>query len=510
MTTPPTPTRRRNPLRVILLSVLAVTLICCGGAVALGTWVLTSGTTDTFDKIEFANRLAIPPLAPSQIDAKGRRVFELAAKPGTHDFGAGRRVDTWGFNGAYLGPTLRATRGEQVVVNVRNGLDVDTSVHWHGMHLPAAMDGGPHQPVRAGGNWAPTWKVDQPAATLWYHPHPHGETAKHVYRGLAGMFIVDDEKSPPLPNRYGVDDIPVIVQDKKFSREGDELDDAPGFLSGIGILGDEIAVNGTLAPYLDVTTDKVRLRVLNGSTARSYNFGFSDDRPFALIATDGGLLERPVRTERLNLSPGERAEIVVDVRPGEQTVLRSYPPEVGNDLLRTRGGNDRFDVLQLRAAGQLEQTPALPQQLSTMERLDPATAAVTRRFKLSGHNINGEQMEMDRIDHVSTVDTNEVWEVVNSDGDFHSFHVHDVQFQILAVDGSKPPAHLSGWKDTIPVQDGRSYKLIMRFADYSDPNTPYMYHCHVLFHEDAGMMGQFVVVKPGEQAGRPISKSHQH
>ncbi len=504
MTSPTKP--KRGPLRVILFSFLAVTLLCCGGIVAVGAWVVSSGATDTFGKVDFANRLAIPPLAPSQVDAKGRRVFELRAQAGAHDFG-GRKAQTWGFNGAYLGPTLRATRGEQVVVNVRNGLDVDTSVHWHGMHLPAAMDGGPHQPVRAGGDWAPTWKVDQPAATLWYHPHPHGDTAKHVYRGLAGMFILDED-GPDLPNRYGVDDIPVIVQDKRFS--GDALNESAPFLSGVGILGPDIVVNGTLAPYLDVTTDKVRLRLLNGSNARAYNFGFSDNRSFALIGTDGGLLERPARMDRVQLSPGERAEIVVEVRPGERTVLRSYPPEVGGDILRSRGGSDRLDVLELRPAAQLEQTRALPEELSKVERMDPATAVVTRKFKLSGHAVNNEQMVMDRIDHVSTVDTNEIWEVFNNDGDFHTFHVHDVQFQVLSVSGAKPPAALSGWKDTVQVEDGKYYKLIMRFADYSDPFTPYMFHCHVLYHEDQGMMGQFVVVKPGEQAGRPISNSHQH
>lgn len=495
-------------MKRVLLIVLALVLICCGGAVAAGTWLYTRGTTDTFGEIEFSHPLAIPPLQEGVIDEKGRRVFELRAGAGTHDFGSGKTSPTWGFNGSYLGPTLRAAKGEQVLVKVSNDLPVDTSVHWHGMHLPAAMDGGPHQPVRSGGDWVPVWKLNQSAATLWYHPHPHGETADHVYRGLAGMFIVDDEQSSSLalPNRYGVDDIPVIVQDKNFSRG--KLDASASF-GGLGILGEDIVVNGTYAPYLDVTTSLVRLRVLNGSTARSYDFGFSDNRPFALIGTDGGLLSRSANLNRIQLSPGERAEIVVAVKPGERTVLRSHAPDLGGGIERFNGGDDRFDVLELRAAAQLEQSPALPEKLADIGRLDPASAAVTRKFKLSGHNINGSKMKMDRIDHVSTVDTTEIWEVFNNDGDPHSFHVHDVQFQILSINGRKPGPELSGWKDTISVQADRYYKLIMRFADYSDPNTPYMYHCHVLYHEDAGMMGQFVVVKPGEQAGRPTS-SHNH
>lgn len=500
--------RKRSPLRKVLLIVLGVILVCCGGAVAGVTWFVKQSSTDTFGKIDFSNPLAIPPLAQSRLDDKGRRVFELTAGPGTHDFGSGRTAATWGFNGAYLGPTLRASAGEQVLVNVNNTLEVDTSVHWHGMHLPAAMDGGPHQPVRAGGHWAPTWKVDQPATTLWYHPHLHGETAKHVYRGMAGMFILDDPQASALdlPKSYGVDDIPVIVQDKKFS--GDELDDSPGFMSGLGIMGDDIVVNGTLAPYLDVETSLVRLRLLNASNARTYNFGFDDDRSFALIGTDGGLLESPVTLDRIQLSAGERAEIVVEMRAGDRAILRSYQPDLGTDIGWFNGSSDRFDVLELRAAARLDTSPALPQRLTDIDRLDPGSAVVTREFKLAGHNINGDEMDMGRIDHVATVNTTEIWEVFNNDGDAHSFHVHDTQFQILKLNGQAPPPELSGWKDTISVHEGQHYRLIMRFSDYTDPNTPYMYHCHVLQHEDAGMMGQFVVVNPGEQPGRPVHDSH--
>ncbi len=488
-----------------------VLLLCCGGAVAGAFWVLGGAKVDTFGKVDFTNRLAIPPLAASHVDEQGRRVFDLRAQEGTHDFGSGRVSPTWGFNGDYLGPTLRAASGEQVLVNVRNGLAEETTVHWHGMHLPPAMDGGPHQQVAAGGQWAPGWSVNQPAATLWYHPHQHGQTASHVYRGLAGMFILDDPQSAALalPKAYGVDDIPLIVQDKKFESSG-KLDDSTGFLSGLGILGDQIVVNGTHSPYLEVSTSLVRLRVLNASNARSYDFGFADGRAFALIGTDGGLLPAPAELKRVQLAAGERAEIVVSLRPGENVVLRSFPPDLGGGIERLNGGDDQFDVLQLRAAPQLTQSPALPEKLVPLQRLDPASASVTRKFKLAGHNINGSGMEMNRIDFTATVDSTEIWEVFNNDGDPHSFHVHDVQFQVVSLNGAAPPPHLSGWKDTVAVAADTYLKLIMRFADYSDPNVPYMYHCHVLYHEDAGMMGQFAVVKPGEQAGSPMAHAAHH
>ncbi|MQA25875.1 MAG: multicopper oxidase domain-containing protein [Micromonosporaceae bacterium] len=485
-------------------------LLCGVGAAGFG-WLWSSAALSTAGEVDFSNRLAVPPLAPSRVDGEGRRVFNLRAGEGRHDFGNGP-VKTWGFNGDYLGPTLRAKRGEQVVVNVRNGLAEDTTVHWHGMHLPAKMDGGPHQMVRPGETWSPRWRVDQPASTLWYHPHPHGQTAEHVYRGLAGMFIVDDPKtsSADLPSQYGVDDIPVLVQDKQF--DGERLDESTSQTSGVGILGDTIAVNGTVAPYLDVTTEQVRLRLLNGSTARVYDFGFADERPFALVGTDGGLLPAPQHTKRVALSPGERAEIVVTMRAGERAVLRSFPPPLGLDPLSSRftGGDDTLDVLQLRAAKRLADRPEVPERLVDVPRLDPAEAAQRRDFRLSGHNINREKMDMSRIDTTVEKGAVEVWSVFNNDGQPHSFHVHDVQFQVVSRDGGAPPPHLSGWKDTLYLPPSVRFEIIMRFADYADPDAPYMYHCHVLFHEDAGMMGQFVVVEPGQKPGNPAGGHGGH
>ncbi|MEV4413062.1 multicopper oxidase domain-containing protein [Catellatospora sp. NPDC049609] len=486
--------------RVLAVFGIVVALLCtvCAGA---GVWIWNIQVVDTTGEVDFTRPLAVPPLAPSRME-DGKRVFDLRAQAGTHDFGRGA-TPTWGFNGDLLGPTLRAARGEQVVVNVTNALDQTTTVHWHGMHLPPDMDGGPHQLVAAGKTWSPSWRIEQPAASLWYHPHLHGETAKHVYQGLAGMFLIDDPatSAAALPHEYGVDDIPVIVQDKNFDGDG-KLDDAPGVFGGVGILGDTIAVNGTVGPYLQVTTQRVRLRLLNGSNARAYDFGFADGRRFALVGTDGGLLESAYETDRVMLSPGERAEIVVTVRPGERTVLRSYPPDLGTGVFgRFTGGEDTFDVLQLRAAGTLAARPEVPQRLVAVPRLARADAAQQRAFKLSGHNINGSQMDMTRVDFAPEKDTTEIWKVVNNDGQPHNFHVHDVQFQVLTRNGAAPPPQLAGWKDTVYLPPNETFELIMKFTDYADADTPYMFHCHVLFHEDAGMMGQFVVVPPGGKPG---------
>jgi blue copper oxidase len=491
---------RRTVLKAGLIGVPAVAVTAAGGA----AWLYAAADIDTAGQVEFTNRLTIPTLAASRRDSAGRRVFDLHAAPGNHQFRPGRPTDTWGINGGYLGPTLRAARGETVLINFRNDLPEATTSHWHGMHLPARMDGGPHQMIAPGETWSPSWTINQPAATLWYHPHPHMQTARHVYRGLAGLFILDEPAATPigLPNRYGVDDIPVIVQDKEFG-DDNQLDEEPRMFSGVGQLGDTISVNGTLAPYHDVTTERVRLRLLNASNARSYRFGFADERPFALIGTDGGLLAAPHQTTRIQLSPGERAELVVTLRPTEQLVLRSYPPELGVNFWdeRFNGGDDTFDILQLRAAAELAPSPPLPVRLAEPPQIDTAVIAATRTFHLSGFSINDKRMDPSRIDEVITKDTTEIWEVTAIDGVPHNFHVHDVQFQVLSINGAPPGPELAGWKDTIHTPPNTPIRIALRFTDYADRNTPYMFHCHLLTHEDQGLMGQFVVLEHGQTPG---------
>ncbi|GAA2590423.1 multicopper oxidase domain-containing protein [Actinomadura fulvescens] len=504
---------RRRLLKATLIGVpgAAAAAVGAGGFGLL--WA--SADVSTVGKVRFVNRLVIPSLAAGRRDEAGRRVFDLRATTGTSRFRSGGATRTWGFGGGYLGPTLRAARGETVLVNVRNDLPETTTVHWHGMRLPAAMDGGPHQPIRPGTTWSPTWKVDQPASTLWYHPHPHGETAKHVYRGLAGLFIVDDPATGRLglPSRYGVDDVPVIVQDKNFG-DGNRFDEGHPLMGGLGIMGDTILVNGTLGPYHDVTTRRVRLRLLNASNARTYRFVLSDRRTFALVGTDGGLLPAPHTTDHIQLSPGERAEIVVAFAPGEKVVLRSDPPDLGEvGSARFVGGDDAFDVLELRAADRLAPSPALPGSLAEAPRIGPpggAGARVDRRFELSGSKLNGKKMDMSRIDFAAATNATEIWELTSLGGKPHNFHVHDTHFQTLSVAGAPPPPELRGWKDTIFLRAQQPVRVAVRFGDHADPRTPYMFHCHILYHEDQGMMGQFVVTEPGQAPATSIAPHTGH
>jgi FtsP/CotA-like multicopper oxidase with cupredoxin domain len=506
--------RRRRLLLRLLLGALALGLVAVLGLAGLAAWLWSQADMSNVGQLRFANQLKIPPLLEPRTDGAGRKIFDLRLQAGTSELLAGRRTETWGANGAYLGPTIRAARGDRVVMNVRNELPEATTIHWHGMHLPAAADGGPHQPIQPATTWSPSWRIDQPAATLWYHPHLHERSEDHVYRGVAGLFLLEDPEanSLALPKDYGTDDIPVILQDKRFDEHG-QLDFGEPAFSPIGRLGDQLLVNGTHDPHLTTRHQRVRFRLLNASTARSYHLGFADSRPFDLIATDGGLLEAPHRTTRVPLSPGERAEIVAVFQPGERVVLRSFQPNLGLGSLEGRfaGADDTFDVLQVRAGSELSGAPRVPDRLVVRQRLDQAEAVRTRRLELNGSSrINDQRMDLGRIDQAVTVDTTELWEVANRSGNPHNFHVHDVQFRLIDDAGRPPPPHLAGWKDTVFLPPGATVRFLARFADYTDPALPYMFHCHLLRHEDNGMMGQFVVVQPGQApASPPAHQGHQ-
>lgn len=476
--------------------VVIVSLVA-GGIVLVRGW--QNLRINTVGRVDFAQAMPVPPLAGSTVGADGTRTFTLSLQTGTSKFFGNAATNTWGINGAYLGPTLRAKRGEQVAVQVTNHLREVTSLHWHGMHLPPAMDGGPHQPIEVNGTWSPHWSIDQPAATLWYHPHPHGTTEKHVYRGLAGMFIVDDDSpaAAALPHMYGVDDLPVIVQDKSFTASK-QLREGRAFLSSTGNLGREILVNGARTPHVDVSSQRVRLRLLNGSTARIYNFALSNNRPLTLIATDGGLLSQPVSLDRLLLTPGQRAEVIVELTPQEQVTLRSLPTDLRAGAVSNRiiGGDDALDILQLRAAPTLAASPAVPAQLADVPVL-AVPATTPRSFRLADSAINGRSMDLNRMDFTVAPGSTEAWDITNRDGTPHNFHIHGVQFQVTMVNSAPPPPELSGWHDTVPVLGGQTVRLAVRLPEFADPKYPYMLHCHLLWHEDSGMMGQFLVLPPG-------------
>jgi len=483
--------------------------ICSRRNIIFGAAAMAIGTTLPLSRTAAqrqTNPLKIPKLLEGA--AGGRRIYDLDIAAGISTFLPNVSTPTLGTNGAYLGPTIRARAGDRVTLRVKNNMAEPTAIHWHGLHVPARFDGGPHQVIEPGKLWGPSFDIKQKASLCWYHSHMLEQTGEQVLRGLAGLFLIEDDESVALrlPSDYGIDDIPLIIQDRRFNADGSfeymsNMGDAE-----VGYQGNVILVNGTVIPHLELQRQRTRLRILNGSNARIYMLGRDDAADLLIIGSDGSLLERPVYMRRLRLGPGERIELLVDM-PRERTVTLMSYPVVANAL---GDNNETFPIIELRA-GKLEPpgTP-VPQELIRVPYWDPARAARVRKFTLdmstmnigpmpgptmdNSMGINGRSMDMDRIDERVPLGSLEIWEIQNRTTLTHPFHIHDVQFRVLDRDGAPPQPHEQGLKDTVLVDAGSRVRVIAEFADFADPDHPYMYHCHNLEHEDAGMMGQFVVI----------------
>lgn len=431
--------------------------------------------------------LPIPPLLENKSTDPNKAEFYLTAKMSKKEFIKGKETNTFGYNGDYLGPVIRVRRGQEVSIKVKNELNEETTVHWHGLEVDGENDGGPHSIINPKNTWNPKFTIDQPAATLWYHPHLLHKTGEQVYKGLAGLFYIDDHESDRLniPSEYGINDIPLVLQDKKLDANG-RFEYKLGMHDVMmGMQGGTLLVNGAINPYLRVSKGKVRFRILNGSNARFYELFLSNKESFYQIGSDGGLLEAPVEMTKLIISPGERAEIIVD--------FSNY--KTGDTIELTDQGTE---LMKFIVNDEINKSYNIPKKLVSIERINSSEVINTREFVLQGMgrnwNINGKQMDMKRIDEYLKLNDTEIWEVSNKatgmmGGMPHPFHAHGVQFQVIDRNGERPPANESGWKDTILVYPDEKVRLIATFK-YSGI---FMYHCHILEHEDAGMMGQFKV-----------------
>lgn len=487
-----------------------LTLSAGAAAVAATGSVLSACSPGAPTPESFNRELPIPPTADSEV-IDGVRVFHLTAQEGTSEIVPGKQTTTWGFNGPHFGPTVVASRGERVRLEFENRLDEMTTMHIHGMKLPAIMDGGPHSPIEPGETWTTEFTIDQPAATVWYHPHPHEATGLHAYRGLAGGFVITDEDMPDIPADYGVDDIPLILQDHRFNEDGsfDETD-----LPDLGLLGDTPNVNGCTNPVFHATTSQVRFRLVNGSNMRFHNLALSDDRPFTVVATDTGFLPHPVEVKRLPIGPGERFEIIVDLEQGEEIFLRSvgFPHRLGlpkDDSVPDFGVEDTYYLLRIVGPQDAQPPQDIPDRLVDAEDVVPETG-FQRSFALNTFEINGKRMDMQRVDFVIDHDTPEQWTVTNENSDWiHNFHIHDASFMVLDAPDTDE-VWTQGWKDTVTIPPETTVTLAVTFGNYPDPAWPYMYHCHMLYHEDNGMMGQFVITEPGGAPAASIGAGAEH
>ncbi|MBI0277371.1 multicopper oxidase CueO [Hafnia alvei] len=511
-----------------------------------------------------ADHPALPIPALLTPDAAGK--IALNVQTGSMKWKAGMQTLTWGINGPLLGPAMRLQRGKDVAINVTNALPEATTMHWHGMEIPGTSDGGPQAVIEPGKMWTAEFKVDQPATTAWFHPHTHGLTGRQVAMGLGGLIIIDDEESTklPLPKEWGVDDVPVILQDKRLDAKGHIDYQLDIMTAAVGWFGDMMLTNGAVYPQHLAPRGWLRLRFLNGCNARSLNLATSDGRPLYVVGSDGGLLGEPVKLTELPILMGERFEVLVDTRDGKAFDIITLPVK---QMGMTLPPFDRaLPVLHIQPTLKSNEAK-LPDALVNMPAVPAADNVKTRWLQLMmdpqldmmgmqmmmqrygmasmagmdmkghgnmagmdhgqmqgqmahgqmghgkmnhggmeqgnqmasgydfmhGNKINGIAFDMAKPMFDVKRGTYEKW-TISGEGDMmlHPFHIHGTQFRILSENGKPPAAHRSGWKDTVRVEGWRS-EVLVKFDHEAPKERAYMAHCHLLEHEDTGMMMSFTV-----------------
>lgn len=503
--------------------------------------------------------------------------IELRATPDQVQIRSGKRTSVWRYEGrqlrgdpaafetsagGYLGPIIRVRRGQRVRIDLVNGLPESTIIHWHGLHVPEAMDGHPRFAIAPGARYVYEFTVRNRAGSYWFHPHPHGRTGKQVYAGLAGLFIVSDDEEAAVGLPGGAQDMPLVVQDRNFDSDnqfvypgwgGENAATQGGGMRGggmgggmmgggmmgsrrgggmgsmmagmMGVLGDQILVNGSPHAPREVGRRPHRLRLLNAANTRTLKLAWSDGTPLIVIGSDGGLLAKPVPRDYVMLAPAERVELWVDFgrwQAGGEVALRSLAFEGGIDMGGMMGGQGKlpdgaaFEVQRFKMAPGPAQTGTPPATLAQIAPPDPRVAVNATRPKvfeltmgMMVWGINGEGFDMLGASALETVKlgTHEVWEFRNEGRGAmmgmvmpHSMHVHGLQFQVLSRAVSRKFADEyatvsagfldEGWKDTVLVMPGERVQVLLHFADY--PGL-FLYHCHMLEHEDAGLMRNYLV-----------------
>jgi bilirubin oxidase len=470
----------------------------------LGLIIISNGYTQ--------NQMAIPPIIENS-------TINLTLDEGTHQFYSGVTTNTMGANGSLLGPTLILHKDSSYNITVDNQLDDTTTIHWHGLHVAPEHDGGPHTFILPADTWNPQFTILDKAGTYWYHPHLHMKTDKHVSKGISGMILIRDseEASLGLPMNYGIDEFPLVLQTKGF--------DVNGQIEVHTENDTSVMVNGTVNATVDMPAQVVRLRILNGASQRVLMLGFADNRSFSLIGTDGGLLTAPVSLSRYKMGPGQRADILVDLSSdlGQSLQLMSFGSEIPNAYygasqpgmapFMTIPGYDQnplngvdYQFLNINVVSQtanpvttipssLANYSPIPESSSVKNRTLTFTTASGNMGDLQGpFLINNASMDIDVINEYVPFNNTEIWTLNNQTPIAHPFHIHDVQFFILDINGNPPPPEMSGLNDVVLVPGGQgTVRFIATFNDVKNDSIPFMYHCHMLPHEDGGMMGQFIV-----------------
>ena len=440
----------------------------------------------------------------------------------------GRRTPMWTYGGSWPGPTIRRPTGEHTSVTFVNRLPRSagaTTVHLHGDHHASQDDGQPttflvrhhrartyEYPLTYGGR-------PEPSSFFFYHDHRMDKTSRNNWRGLQGMFIVDDPAERRLPLPKGDRDVPLLVADRSFTRdngltnpflEGPRMVGHHGQHGGPAMaftgpqappndatVGTHVLVNGRFAPYLPVRAVRYRLRLLNGSNFSSYNFALSDGRPFVQVGTGNGLLRRPVVRQEVLLGPAQRADVVVDFHgaTGRDVVLSSVP--------RTDGGHGTGSreaaIMAFRVGAPATDRSRVPARLPGPRPVRaPRGVDKTWTFGLGGDtargtfwSVDGRPFDPTRVGHRVRLGSTERWRLRNTSDTTHYVHIHAEQWRTVSRDGRPPPAWERGLEDTWRLDPGEYVDVAARFEDHTGP---FMIHCHMLDHEDHGMMSTFVVV----------------
>jgi blue copper oxidase len=476
----------------------------------------------------------------------------LRAGPGTAPILPGNMTRVWRFTGevlkgppqslevipdSYLGPILRLQKGQKVRIRFTNALPEPSIVHWHGMDMPSAMDGHPHSVIDPAHEFIYEFEVTNRAGTYWYHPHPHSRTGPQVYSGLAGLLLVSDADEQALNLPSGANEILCVIQDRSFDANNQLRYLSGGMMDHVqGFLGERVLVNGVERPSLALATRAYRFRFLNGSNARIYKLAWSDGTPLTVIGTDGGLLQRPIEQPYLTLAPGQRADVILDLSRrdvGTAFELRSMPYSseavdaagmmgmgMGRGMGRGMGGGmgmsqaslpngSLLSLLTVRVDRHEEAEFQMPERLSTFDSswdAEPTAAlrTVTLGFQQGQWLLDGRIFDMHDTMPEETVvaGSTQIWEIVNGQGMMgmqmaHPIHLHGRQFRVISRAGMSTAGAVvaqgfvdDGWQDTVLVLPGETVRIKIPFTRH--PGL-YLYHCHILEHEDMGMMRNFRV-----------------
>jgi spore coat protein A, manganese oxidase len=439
---------------------------------------------------KFQAILRVPPVLQPTRSTETADYYDIVQRQSTVELLPEKKTVIWGYNGMFPGPTIKVRQSRQAAIRHINNLGVPTVVHLHGGLTPSDSDGFPTDFVMPGKERTYLYPNER-AATLWYHDHAMDHTGRNIFMGLAGFYIVESDRERNLPLPKDDHDVPLILQDRLFSADG-ELLYHPDFVDGPTT--DTVLVNGSPWPRMEVSASKYRFRILNASNARPFHLALSSRQSFAQIATDGGLLAVPRFLPDIPLAMAERVEVIVDFSayPVNSRITLddlNQPPAAGSILA--------FDVVR-----KIKDDSQIPERLAEWPATSSQQSSRQRRFVFTRGqsedseprwSINGEQFDpMHAIADVSLGDM-EVWRLANHSfherhNVVHPVHIHLVNFKILERNGGPALPHEVGWKDTVALNVGDEVMVGMRVQGFKGR---YLFHCHNLEHEDRGMMARF-------------------